>query len=643
MMTRAAAGFLLGFGSAGIAVAQEEPLAVIRYGTNLAVSIPDQSSRSSPVVVEGVGSPILNVRVLVHITHPSDSELDIALIGPDGTRVDLSSGNGGSGADYGAACTPDDSMTTFDDGAITAVADGTAPFVGSFRPEEPLAAFIGKVGPGSANGTWTLNVGDNAAGNVGMLRCWYLLITADVTAPISLDDAYATPQDTPLVVLPPGVLANDDTNGGGPMTAAIVGSPSNGSLAFNTDGSFTYTPNPGHLGPDVFVYRATNSIGTGNMARVDITVAPPPPIAKDDVYATPFQTPLNVPPPGVLANDTNPVPTSSMIAGLVTEPSHGTLDPFNPDGSFTYVPAAGYVGPDSFTYRAIGVGGTGNIATVFITVNPPTSAQPPTGLYTYSVAGNLVTLRWTPPAVGGAPTQYVLEGGLGPGEVMASYATGSPYPVFTFVAPTGSFYARVHSLVGTDRSVASNEIRLHVNVPVPPSTPADLLSLVNGPTLDLAWRNSFAGGPPTGMALEVSGAYNGAFALPAGDTFSFAGVPAGTYTLRLYAVNPGGVSAPSPPVTLTFPSPCPGAPAPPSGFLAYRIGNTIFVIWDPPTSGPAPTSYIVHVTGAFNGSFPTSGRALSSPVVPGTYNLSAAATNVCGTSAATPVQSVVVP
>lgn len=625
---------------------QAESPSLVWYGTNTPIPITDASTTESLFFVDGVGSPILDVRVSLHITHPLAADLDISLQGPDGTTVDLSSDNGSAGANYGSTCTPEVSRTTFDDAAATAITDATASFVGSFRPEQALSAFDGKSGSGAANGLWRLRIVDDTSGNVGTLQCWSLFIDAAITAPLALDDGYATPINTPLVVPAPGVLANDDASGGGAMTAAVVGGgTTHGNLAFNADGSFTYTPSMDYTGPDGFYYRAFNGVGSvgSNVARVELTVAAPPPTTEDDAYATPFQTALNVDPPGVLANDDNPVPNSSMTAAPVSNPSHGSLT-LNPNGSFSYVPAAGYFGPDSFTYRAINIGGASDPpATVTLTVNPPTTAQPPTGLYTYAVVGNVVTLRWTPPAVGGIPTQYVLEGGLVPGQVLASYATGSPYPVFTFVAPTGSFYARVHTLVGTDKSAASNEIRLHVNVPVPPSAPADLLSLVDGSTLNLAWRNTFAGGPPTRMALEVSGAYNGAFTLPAGDTFGFAGVPAGMYSLRLYAVNAGGVSSPAGPITVTFPGACSGPPRSPAGFLAYKLGNVVFVIWDPPAGGPAPTGYAVQVTGAFTGSFPTSGRALSSPVAPGTYNLSVAATNACGTSAATPVQAVTIP
>jgi subtilisin-like proprotein convertase family protein len=626
------------------AARQGDSPSLVWYGNTTPVPIADLATTETLFYVDGVGSPILDVRVSLQIFHTLDADLDISLVGPDGTTVDLTSDNGGTGGNFGSACTPESSRTTFDDAAATAITDGSAPFIGTFRPEQPLSAFDGKTGSGSANGIWRLRITDDAAGNTGSLQCWSLFIDAAITAPLALDDAYTTPINTPLVVPAPGVLANDDASGGGAMTAAVVAQPTHGFLTFFSNGGFNYTPSVNYTGTDSFAYRAFNGVGTvgSNVAWVHLTVAPPPPTAVNDAYTTPFETPLTVAAPGVLANDDNPVPLSSMIAGLRTDPSHGSLT-FNENGSFLYIPAAGYFGPDSFTYNAINTGGASNEAAVLLTVGPPTTARPPTDLYASSIVGTVVTLRWTPPAAGAAPTQYVLEGGLAPGQVLASFPTGSPYPVFTFVAPTGSFYARVHTLAGANRSAASNEIRLHVNVPVPPSAPADLLSLVNGSTLNLAWRNTFAGGAPNRMALEVTGAFTGSLPLTAGDAFGFAGVPGGTYTLRLYAVNAGGVSPPSNPVTVTFPGPCSGPPLTPSGFLAYRLGNVVFVTWDPATSGPAPTGDVVHVTGAFNGSFPTSGRALSSPVAPGAYNLSVVATNACGTSAATPVQTVMVP
>ena len=52
----------------------------------------------------------------------------------------------------------------------------------------------------------------------------------------------------------------------------------------------------------------------------------------------------------MLANDTD-VEHDPLTAIRVTGPAHGTLS-LNPDGSFTYMPAAGFFGSDGFTYKA---------------------------------------------------------------------------------------------------------------------------------------------------------------------------------------------------------------------------------------------------------------------------------------------------
>ena len=57
------------------------------------------------------------------------------------------------------------------------------------------------------------------------------------------------------------------------------------------------------------------------------------------------------------------------LAAKVKADTNGVLV-FNPDGSFTYTPAAGYAGPDSFTYRASDGIAASAAATVTITVLP---------------------------------------------------------------------------------------------------------------------------------------------------------------------------------------------------------------------------------------------------------------------------------
>jgi hypothetical protein len=288
-------------------------------------------------------------------------------------------------------------------------------------------------------------------------------------------------------------------------------------------------------------------------------------------------------------------------------------------------------------------GDTAVLLNGFSVLSSPPTARRPIGFYVSSIVGNTVTFRWTPPTGGLPPTDYVLEGGISPGQVLASLPVGNTTPIFTIIAPTGAFYARLHTMSGAIKSLASNEVRLFVNVPAAPSAPVSLTAMVNGTSVSLAWRNTFGGGAPTALALDVTGSLTTTLPLPLTDSFSVAGAPPGTYTLRVRASNAAGVSGFSNPVTITIPSACTGAPVVPSNVLAYAVGRQVTVLWDAPTTGPAATSYMVNVSGAFTGAFPVAARTIGGTVAPGTYNLSVAAVNACGTGPASAVQTVVVP
>ena len=127
-------------------------------------------------------------------------------------------------------------------------------------------------------------------------------------------------------------------------------------------------------------------------------------------------------------------------------------------------------------------------------------------------------------------------------------------------------------------------------------------------------------GTPGSVILDVSGTLSASLPLGLTDTFQFNGA-----------------------VTLIFPSTSSGAPAGPENFLTYNVGNTLNLVWDPAASCPATTSFVLNVSGAFNGTFPLPTRGLSAAVPPGTYNFTLSAVNPCGASAPTAAQTVVVP
>ena len=132
-----------------------------------------------PIVVTNIDSPIRDVTVSLYITHTFDADLHLELISPDGTTVVLSANEGGSGDNYGAGCAPDSIRTTFDDAATIPISSGNPPFVGSFRPEQQLAAFSLKTGS-SVNGVWQLHAIDQIALDQGILQCWSLSISPSV-------------------------------------------------------------------------------------------------------------------------------------------------------------------------------------------------------------------------------------------------------------------------------------------------------------------------------------------------------------------------------------------------------------------------------------------------------------------------------
>ncbi len=121
---------------------------------------------TSNLSVSGVSGTVYDVNVAVDITHTWDSDLLITAIAPDGTRVVLSDNRGVNGDNFAG--------TVFDDEATTPIGAGIAPFAGSFMPEQSLAAFDG-IDP---NGTWTLEVADQANQDGGGINGWSLMITS---------------------------------------------------------------------------------------------------------------------------------------------------------------------------------------------------------------------------------------------------------------------------------------------------------------------------------------------------------------------------------------------------------------------------------------------------------------------------------
>ncbi len=136
--------------------------------SGLPLAIRDKATTTLTLTVsENVRITDLNVNL--NLTHTNDSDLVITLTSPTvngvaGKTVTLFNRRGGSGDNL--------TNTTFDDEASTAIANGNAPFTGSFRPEDLLSTFDGL----NTLGTWTLKVADRMRGNTGAVTGWSLLV-----------------------------------------------------------------------------------------------------------------------------------------------------------------------------------------------------------------------------------------------------------------------------------------------------------------------------------------------------------------------------------------------------------------------------------------------------------------------------------
>lgn len=139
------------------------------YTRNAVLAIPD----NGPIVSDSLSVNLLPSNTLdtlfglesvcVNLTHPYVGDLYISLMAPDGTVIELSTGNGGSGDDYINTC--------FNATATLRINQGAAPYTGSFRPE----GILGNVNNGQdGNGIWQLLVQDRAGQDTGTVNSWSL-------------------------------------------------------------------------------------------------------------------------------------------------------------------------------------------------------------------------------------------------------------------------------------------------------------------------------------------------------------------------------------------------------------------------------------------------------------------------------------
>ncbi len=191
-------------------------------------------------------------------------------------------------------------------------------------------------------------------------------LSADVT-PKDLTISGAVAQDKPYDGTTSATVAFSE--------ASLVGVVSGDSVSIDASG-YTATFGTKDVGTDKAV--TVTGVGLSGADAGDYTLSQPsgltasitdsPPVARADSGAVVSGGTLTVAAPGVLGNDTD-TEGDGFTASLVGDVSHGALT-LDADGGYTYTPAAGFSGVDSFSYHAYDGSAYSNTATVTITVSP---------------------------------------------------------------------------------------------------------------------------------------------------------------------------------------------------------------------------------------------------------------------------------
>ncbi|QEG21753.1 proprotein convertase P-domain-containing protein [Mariniblastus fucicola] len=133
--------------------------------------INDNSTITSTITIADEGN-LLDVDLLLDITHTWDGDLTAVLTAPGGQQFTLFDRIGSSGDNF--------TDTLFDDDAPDSIDSGTAPYTGTFRPNDAFTSLVGT----SITGDWVLSISDAATQDTGSLNNWSLYIVVEIDEPV---------------------------------------------------------------------------------------------------------------------------------------------------------------------------------------------------------------------------------------------------------------------------------------------------------------------------------------------------------------------------------------------------------------------------------------------------------------------------
>jgi hypothetical protein len=177
------------------------------------------------------------------------------------------------------------------------------------------------------------------------------------TPPVAVDGGATTPEEMSVDI----VLEAMDAQGG-PLEFSLAGAPANGTASLSGN-VVTYTPAPNFNGPDSFTFTATDFCGAESAAgtvSIMVLAVNDPPVCTGASATTAQDTAVAITLP---ASD----PDGDPLTFTASNGANGTV---SVSGNVaTYTPAAGFTGPDTFSYTATDPAGASVTCTVSVTVN----------------------------------------------------------------------------------------------------------------------------------------------------------------------------------------------------------------------------------------------------------------------------------
>jgi hypothetical protein len=191
---------------------------------------------------------------------------------------------------------------------------------------------------------------------------------ANVNAlPDAVDDSFRINENTQLS----GTLLGNDDLGDEVTTVTAFNSTSanGGSVSVDAAGNFTYTPVTNFVGADTFTYTITDVDGDTSTATVTVTVLNVNVNALPDAVDDSFDINENSPLSGSLLGNDDLGDNPTTVTAFDNASTNGGTVNVNPDGTFSYTPAADFVGADTFTYTITDADGDTSTATVTVNVS----------------------------------------------------------------------------------------------------------------------------------------------------------------------------------------------------------------------------------------------------------------------------------